>query len=771
LSGRKTVTVKLAPGADSVPTAPNEATRLEDFLSVATEWFWETDSENRFTFLSDKMEELTGLKKERYLGRTRAQMTSDPNSDSFRRHLRMLKQHLPFNDYTYSQQTASGLKWFRISGRPILDGDVFCGYRGTGSDITEQTEANERARKAQLQLEWTLSSTNEGVAYFDQDDKLVIANERYLDFFDPERKIALIGISFPELMRRYIDNGLITEAEESTADWLEQRLASHATGSHSSETMMSTGRWYKISEHRIEALGTVCVYADITDRKRREQEIEEQTRLLSSVFGNVRQGICVMDRNERILVANGRFSTLLGLPDDLVTPGLFYGEIFDFNKDREEYASLKEQEKVARFQEMRSRGVAHRYERKRHNGDVLDVESVPLPDGGTLIALTDITEMNKVLKRLEERENRYRELAESSPDALLVHRQNRLLYVNPQAVRTFAAPDRQSLIGMKASDLIDPDSLQLIEDQVSRMMVTGVGTHEGSASYGARRLNGEQFELEAETSIIEYDGKTAVQVLARDITARKQVEKDLRRSKDEAELASRAKSEFLANMSHELRTPLNAIIGFSEILRGEMFGPLGNQRYGDYVTDIFDSGNHLLSVINDILDLSKAEAGQFHLSESEFELGAAIESALRLVRDRAFQKSIRIDLGDISTSGRRMVADHRMFKQILLNLLSNAIKFTDDNGEIRVSVVQDQDWLHVSIEDNGIGIDPEEVEAMFEAFVQGHTGLSRKYEGTGLGLPLSRSLAELHGGTVNISASERGGTVATLSLPASRVTR
>lgn len=771
MNGRKIANVTIAPGVDSPPSAPDEATRLEDFLSVATEWFWETDVEHRFTFVSGKMEELTGLGEDLFLGRTRVELSSEPEGESVRRHQKILAAHEPFNDYVYRGQTNKGMRWFRISGRPIFEDGVFCGYRGTGNDITEQIEADERAKKAQMQLEWTLSSTNEGVAYFDQDDRLVMANERYLDFFDPERKLAEIGIKFRELMRRYIGGGLIPEALDDSGDWLKKRLESHATGSHSSETMMSTGRWYKISEHRIEALGTVCVYADITDRKRREQQIEEQTRLLSSVFANVRQGICVVDASEQILVANARFSTVLGLPEDFLQPGMSYVDIFDFNKERADYSSPEEQAKVAHYQDMRKRGLPHRYERVRPNGVVLDVESVPLPEGGTLIALTDISEMNRVLKRLEERENRYRELAESSPDALLVHRRDRLLYVNPQAVSTFAAPDREALMRVKPSQLMDPEDLYRIENQLERMMETGVGTHEGSFGYRARRLNGERFELETETSIIDYDGKTAVQVLARDITARKEVEKDLRRAKDEAELASRAKSEFLANMSHELRTPLNAIIGFSEILRTEMFGPLGSERYQDYVSDIFESGNHLLSVINDILDLSKAEAGQFQLSESEFDLNAAVEAAVRLIRDRAFQKTIKIDSSDIAGLDWRLQADHRMFKQILLNLLSNAVKFTDEGGHIRIAAASDPEWLNISITDNGIGIKPGDTEAMFEAFVQGHTGLSRKYEGTGLGLPLSRSLAELHGGTVRISAAEGGGTIATFSLPAGRIVR
>lgn len=237
----------------------------------------------------------------------------------------------------------------------------------------------------------------------------------------------------------------------------------------------------------------------------------------------------------------------------------------------------------------------------------------------------------------------------------------------------------------------------------------------------------------------------------------------------QATSALRAKNEFLAAMSHELRTPLNAIIGFSEVLRDELFGPLGNERYQSYAKDICDSGVHLLSVINDILDLSKAESGQFDLHEIEFDLAEVLRSAIRLVKDAADGRLIAIHSDQAQRAGWRLVADSRLIKQILLNLLSNAVKFTEDGGNVDIQLSRQDDLIQIRLIDDGIGIETGKAESMFQTFTQGHTGLSRKYGGTGLGLPLSRSLAELHGGTVRLSGNEGRGATAVLELPASRL--
>jgi signal transduction histidine kinase len=229
------------------------------------------------------------------------------------------------------------------------------------------------------------------------------------------------------------------------------------------------------------------------------------------------------------------------------------------------------------------------------------------------------------------------------------------------------------------------------------------------------------------------------------------------------ELANKHKSEFLANMSHELRTPLNAVIGFSEVLIERMFGDL-NDKQAEYVNDIHDSGKHLLSLINDILDLSKVEAGRMELDVTTFDLPDAIRNSLTLISERASRHGIEI-ASQLDSAVHEISADERKFKQILLNLLSNAVKFTPEGGKITVRVQRVEDAVEVSVADTGIGIAQEDHQAVFEEFRQVGTDYTKKSQGTGLGLALTRKFVELHGGRIWVDSEPGKGATFTFTLP------
>jgi len=238
---------------------------------------------------------------------------------------------------------------------------------------------------------------------------------------------------------------------------------------------------------------------------------------------------------------------------------------------------------------------------------------------------------------------------------------------------------------------------------------------------------------------------------------------ELGRLYHQLEAASRHKSEFLANMSHELRTPLNAIIGFSEVLDERMFGEL-NAKQEEYIRDILASGRHLLSLINDILDLSKVEAGRMELDLGAFHLPTLLENALTLVRERAIRRGVALGLTADPGLG-DVVADERKIKQVVLNLLSNAVKFTPEGGRVEVRAAPADGVVEIAVADTGVGIAAEDQENVFEEFRQARTDAATRHEGTGLGLTLARKFVELHGGRIWVKSAPGQGSTFTFTLP------
>jgi signal transduction histidine kinase len=278
------------------------------------------------------------------------------------------------------------------------------------------------------------------------------------------------------------------------------------------------------------------------------------------------------------------------------------------------------------------------------------------------------------------------------------------------------------------------------------------------------RLLGVEQDLQARITELELTKK----LLEKSTRKYAELADQLQKAKEAADTANRTKSEFLANMSHELRTPLNAIMGFSEVIKDEMFGHVSVPQYAEYARDIHNSGAHLLEIINDILDLSKVEAGRFELVEEDVDLAEVVAAVHQLVRGRAEAKGIV--LADWLADGLpRLHADRRTLKQMLLNLLSNGIKFTPSGGSVRIDgTVAGNGGIRLAVSDTGIGIAPQHFGKVLEPFGQVDSPLAREHQGTGLGLPLVKAMVELHGGRLDLDSAEGKGTTVALCFPPHR---
>jgi PAS domain S-box-containing protein len=365
-------------------------------------------------------------------------------------------------------------------------------------------------------------------------------------------------------------------------------------------------------------------------------------------------------------------------------------------------------------------------------------------------------------------ETQMRRVVEGSAQGIIVRTTKEVLYMNDSFGRMVGYADAQEC--MAASD--DPNAMLHPDDapMIARHLRARLSGEEAVSNYEFRlvRRDGTTLWVETHAALVEWNGEAASLSWITDISRRKAMEQELLKSKEAAEYANRSKTDFLANMSHELRTPLNAIIGFSEVIEAGMFGPIGT-RYADYAHDIHESGQHLLEIINDILDLSKLEAGKFELHEVDVSVAAVVDQCLVLVRGRAEEGSVKVRI-DIPDSLPKLRADRRAVKQILLNLLSNAVKFTPGGGSVILTArVCDGGCLNIAVADTGIGMSESDIKIALAPFGQIDSSLGRTHQGTGLGLPLCRSLIDLHGAELVIDSQPSEGTKIVVRFPKQRV--
>ncbi|MFD1624957.1 PAS domain-containing protein [Azospirillum griseum] len=510
---------------------------------------------------------------------------------------------------------------------------------------------------------------------------------------------------------------------------------------------------------------------DITERKRFENSLRESEARLRSYLDAAMEGFFISDESGRCVDVN---------PAGCQTLGYSLDEIL--NRRVLDLIALDHPmgpSSADGFRTCKRTGVFRGEMALRHrNGATLRVEvnAVRLDNGLYLGVTRDVTERRLAEEALSASTARLSALVHALPDLVFIlddEGRYREIFANSDALLVLPV---QQMIGRRAEEVLPDWRGRQLMDSLRRTLSTGQPQrmeYQLTVQAGLR-----WFEARTQKLADDFGARPSVLMLVRDITERIEAEDRLAAAKEQAEAANRAKSAFLATMSHELRTPLNAIIGFSDIMLHELFGPLGNPRYHDYARHVQNSGRHLLELINDVLDMSKLEAGRFTLDEQWIDLADALDSCRALSILPAERGQVQLTV-TIPPDLPRLYADERAVRQVLLNVMANAVKFTPSGGRVEVQVEvccgggsgEAQGDLVVTVRDTGIGIAPDALATIAEPFQQADSSIARRFGGSGLGLSISRNLIDLHGGKLTIDSDLDRGTTVRILFPAARVER
>jgi len=502
----------------------------------------------------------------------------------------------------------------------------------------------------------------------------------------------------------------------------------------------------------------------------RTYERYRSERFLGRLFEQVPDGLALFDKESRLVTCNRQYVDYY--PEDmrdLIKPGIARSTLFkELSKVGLPIPAGADAELALMTTDQQGMRSSVSRDIRMRDGSWFRMRYVPTAEGGFCAIISDVSDYKQREEKLAEHERGFRRLIEESVQGIVVIQNWRPVYANQAYAEIFGYSSPSEILSLTSirQMVSDPREFRDLENALSN---PNAGLMRSQLEFKGVRKDGTIVWLDNRMSLINWYGKIAVLSAVFDITEQKLAHDRVIESKDQAVAASRAKSEFLANMSHELRTPLNAIIGFSEVLRDELFGPLGQERYKDYATDIHSSGVHLLGVINDILDVAKAEAGKLELSEEVVRVEDIVSGVLRLIRERASNNDVSL-IVTVPDNLPDLRCDPLKLKQVLINLLSNAVKFTLPHGDVILSAgIMESGEFYFEIRDTGIGMAKESIPLAMQAFTQVDSSLDRKYEGTGLGLPLVKMLTDIHGGQFDLDSELGVGTTARIRLPAYRM--
>jgi PAS domain S-box-containing protein len=748
--------------------------RMKDFAESTSDWFWETDENLRYNWFSANVESVTGVPRSAHYGKTREELGAlEGSSVPWREHLETLKAHKPFRDFIFKSKALEGDKWLRATGIPIFDASGrFTGYRGTGSDVTREIEAKIASEEARSLLARAVQGLAETFALWGPDDRLVICNDKFREVNAATMTVTEPGTLFSDHIRTLLGHGAYPEAVGQEEVWYRERLAHHKNPRGPRELARRDGMWLLIDEQRLDDGSTVTISLDITKRKRAELALQESETLLESVIENVPFGLPIKSTDHIVERANSTYLNWYGLDAETLL-GRRSESVENFQPESDTAYMNSQEREVLASGEIRTRQVDRIF--ADGNTHTLKITKFPVHDLDRNIIKVgsisvDLTEQVRAQNALLRSESQYRDFAETASDwTWEMDRQLRFTAISDR-YREITGSNPSIFLGNTRRDMTPED----INDEKWRRHHSDLDNRRAFRDfrYDVSRPIGPTLTVSISGKPVfdengEFDGYRGT---GTNITEQRRIEKARDAALQEALNANAAKSKFLANMSHDLRTPLNAILGFSDIMREQMLGPIGEDKYLEYSNDIHTSASYLLELVNDLLDISTIEAGKKLLTKEDLNVGDLIHDCVRTFVGKAYSKDVEL-VTTVPASLPNLHADKRATRQILVNLLTNAVKFTPSGGMVTASAGKRDKYIEIVVKDTGPGIAPDRLVEVTNPFNRGEHHPYETDTGWGLGLSIVQSLVDLHDGKMEIVSQPGEGTVVTVSLPNGGETR